>query len=185
MTCSLCEKPVLALGFCSKHYTRAKNHGSPHVVKSPRGKAQAFIRSVPETDECVSWPFRSHYSNGYGAVTFNGSLTGAHRAVCEIYHGPPGEGKEAAHSCGSRSCVNPRHIRWATPSENAADKHEHGTANNGEANPRAKLTWENVRAIRALGGKVTQEKIAALYGVSRRAVGMILQGTTWKEVPDA
>jgi hypothetical protein len=183
MTCSLCEKPVLAKGLCSKHYTRLRNHGSPDVVLSPRGEAQRFISELRPQAECVPWPFKATYGSGYGAVTFGGKLTGAHRAVCEINHGPPPSPKhEAAHSCGNKACVNPAHLRWATPKENAADKAFHGTAPIGEANGCAKLTTQQVAQIRNLKGTATQTAIAQRFGVSRRAIGMIFSNQTWKAV---
>lgn len=181
MTCSVCEKPVLAKGLCSKHYTRLRNHGSHDVVLSPRGEAQRFIADVRPQDECIPWPFKAVYGSGYGAVTFGGKLTGAHRAVCEINNGPPpSRSHEASHACGNKACVNPAHLRWATPKQNAADKIAHGTETVGESNGRAKLTADDVAQIRRIGRAETQETIAHRFGVSRRAVGMILNNQTWK-----
>lgn len=181
MKCSECEKPVLAKGLCSKHYTRLRNHGSTKVVLSPRGQAQEFLAKVKAGPECIIWPFKSRYASGYGVVSLNGKTTGAHRASCKLHNGPaPSERHEAAHSCGNRLCVNPAHLRWATPAENAADKEIHGTSPVGERNGCAKLTSEKAAEIRRLRGTTTQEKIAQQFGVSRRAVGMILNNQTWK-----
>jgi hypothetical protein len=181
MTCSECDKPVLAKGLCKKHYTRLRNHGSVDTVLSPRGQAQAFLASAKPVADCILWPFKSRYASGYGVVSFNGKTTGAHRASCELHNGPPpSEGHEAAHSCGNKLCVNPAHLRWATPSENAADKELHGTSPAGERNGCAKLTAEKAAEIRRLRGSTTQEEIARRFGVSRRAVGMILNNQTWK-----
>lgn len=44
-----------------------------------------------------------------------------------------------------------------------------------------KLNLLKAREIRALAGKYNHSKIAAMYGVSRRNVSMILNGKTWKE----
>jgi hypothetical protein len=181
MTCSICDKPVLARGLCSMHYTRLRNHGSPDVVLSPRNEAQKFLASLVATSECVIWPFKSAYRSGYGAVTFGGKLTGAHRAVCQIHHGPPpSPNSHAAHACGVKLCVNPAHIRWASPQENEADKVKAGTAPIGEANGCAKLTSLQVAQIRKSKGAATQEALASQFGVSRRAIGMILNNETWK-----
>lgn len=183
MICLYCEKPVLAKGMCSKHYTRSKNHGSPFIVKSPRGEAQKFINSIPETDNCIIWPFKSYYKTGYGSIFFNGKLTGAHRAACIIHHGPPPTGQhQAAHLCGYKKCVNPRHIRWATPSENAQDKILHGTNGIGERNPMAKLKASDVVKIKMAKGQVNSETLANIFNCSPRLIRLIWQGGIWRHI---
>jgi hypothetical protein len=182
MTCIYCEKPVLAKQMCSMHYTRQKNHGSPFIVKSPRGQAQTFIYNIEKSDACIFWPF-SHYRNGYGSVFFNGKLTGAHRAICIIYNGnPPSQKHHAAHLCGARNCVNPRHIRWATPAENELDKRLHGTASIGEMNPMAKLNKEEVKAIKKLKGQIGAKAVSNIYNCSRRLISAIWNGDVWAHI---
>jgi hypothetical protein len=51
----------------------------------------------------------------------------------------------------------------------------------GEKNGMSKLTLEEVNAIRQSVG-VSQSVLAQQYGVGRRAIGRILDGTRWKEV---
>jgi hypothetical protein len=53
----------------------------------------------------------------------------------------------------------------------------------GEANPAAKLTWEQVREIRALRGQVPTIELAAAHGVSQMAIQRIMNGKTWIEQP--
>lgn len=48
----------------------------------------------------------------------------------------------------------------------------------GHENPYAKLTFEQVKEIRSSVG--THQKIADRFGVSRRNIGMIKNGVTWK-----
>lgn len=63
-----------------------------------------------------------------------------------------------------RSC----HIRYDTE-----ERSGRGTA--------AKLTWKQVREIRALYGQVTQTKLGEIYGVSRSTIRFIVTGQTWVE----
>lgn len=52
----------------------------------------------------------------------------------------------------------------------------------GARNPQAKLNDDLVREIKRIGaeGNWNQERIAQKFGVSRRAIGMILSGRTWR-----
>lgn len=128
-------------------------------------------------DACIEWPFSKFYY-GYGSVRINGRAYGAHRAVCERAVGPaPSEEHQAAHSCGNRLCCNPKHLRWATRSENMADKLIHDTHTRGERSPQTKLTREDVIAIRA-DARVLRE-IAADFGVSQQHVWLIKAGRKW------
>lgn len=185
MTCVHCDRPVLARQMCSKHYTRWRSHGDPlKVTGTKRGAPLEFLKAAMESDAdgCVLWPF-SQYTSGYGSVWYNKRLTGAHRAMCEIANGSPARDQQVAHYCGVRLCVNPRHLRWACPVENAKDKLRHGTSGRGEQNPQAKLTARDVKKIREMAtlGK-TQTSIASQFNVSRRSVGMILTGDTWRHI---
>lgn len=143
-------------------------------------RLEAFHRlAAMETDECVMWPF-GRTSNGYGAVYINTVPHSVHVLACETRHGPRPERREAAHSCGNRACMNYRHLRWATPKENAADKVRHGTDPRGERAGAAKLTVDQVRAIRALhAAGMRQIDIAPRFGVTNAAVNMIVNRRSW------
>jgi len=49
----------------------------------------------------------------------------------------------------------------------------------GDQNHAAKLTSASVARIRALGGRVTQAKLAARFGVSPSCIGLILRRERW------
>lgn len=98
------------------------------------------------------------------------------RAICYKTYGPPPEPwYEAAHTCGkgTEACVNPRHLRWATPADNRADKRHHGTALIGTRNPLAKLTDAQVAYVKRMRGKVKQTDLARELGVSHVIISRI------------
>lgn len=130
-------------------------------------------------DFCLLWPFGR--TEGYGTFGAGGSgkLKYAHRYMCELVHGPaPTPKHQAAHECGNGGggCVNPKHLKWKTPSENMCDKTAHGTQTPG---PKGKITIEQAREIQALRGKMKQRDIAEMFGISRSNVGYI-QNKTWR-----
>ena len=93
---------------------------------------------------------------------------------------------QAAHSCGhgDEGCVNPSHLRWATPQENSDDMVLHGTQACGEKNGWSKLTASQVREIRGLKGEMPQRAVAERFGTSQSNVSLIHLGRAWSHLPD-
>lgn len=181
-----CTKPILARGFCSAHYNKWRKYGDPlHARMIARGSHAAWLADAAKThsDDCLLWPFKSLQTSGYSLVMRKGRPSSGHRIVCEAVNGPsPSPMHQAAHSCGNKLCCNPRHIRWATQSENEADKIGHGTHVKGERNPMAKLDTGKVAKIReAISLGMSQQSVADQFKVSRRCIGMIANNSTWKE----
>ncbi len=132
--------------------------------------------------DCLIFPYGRN-SAGYGQIKVEGRKGYAHRWMCEAVHGSPdAERVHVAHSCGNGhlGCVNPRHLRWATPAENMADRVGHGTANRGERQGHAKLTESDVREIIALyrQGRPLGE-IAKTFNIAKSNVCLIGKGRTW------
>lgn len=104
-----------------------------------------------------------------------------HRLVLEAFVGPCPTGYEGAHGDGDPTNNALGNLRWATPAENSADRERHGTAPQGERNPRAKLTQAAAAAIRqALANGESQRRLATRYGVSRYVIQLIQQGKLWR-----
>ncbi len=176
-----CESTVHGRGYCTAHYKRYRRHGDPLSGKTPNGAVKRWIEEVAisfNSNECLKWPFGM--SGGYGA--FLGG--GAHRYICEAVHGEPpsdvGYEFHAAHSCGHGWCVNPGHLRWATPAENCKDKLAHGTQPTGERVGGNKLTESQVLEMRRLraAGKSYAE-ISRQFGHDLSATRKAVIGETW------
>lgn len=129
-----CGKPHHGGGYCKPHYKRWRRHGSPVGGRVSYGVPLEFLRASLKSDDavkCIDWPFKRS-TEGYGQVYIAGRLSQANRVICEMVNGPPPTPfHEAAHGCGNAACVSPWHLRWATHSENEADKLLHGTHSRG------------------------------------------------------
>lgn len=176
---------------CQGHFRRLQRDGDvaadvPLGCKPPKAPARAFLVecSLLETEECITWPFKRN-SFGYASISENGSTRVASRVLCEIVHGlAPSPTHQAAHSCGGgrNGCVNPKHIRWATPVENHADRAVHGTKDDGEQSANAKLTDADVFMIRGSEGRVRGSDLARKLGVSQQSIHRVRKGKSWRHL---
>lgn len=181
-----CDKPAKAHGWCGAHYKKWRIYGDPKAGaerSQPYGVRRRWLNSHLGLDspECLLYPF-SQNPNGYSIITLpGGRMMSAHRYMCTATNGaPPSTEHEVAHSCGNRQCVNPRHLRWATKSENAADRLTHGTDPRGSKNGNAKLSEADVREIVSLRGIETGRSLAKRFGVTAAQISNIQLRRQWR-----
>lgn len=178
-----CGRAVSAKGLCANHYARLRKHGSHEddALSSRYRRREKWLKanSDHDGDECLIWPFGVS-DHGRGQATLDGRHMSAPRAMCTLAHGePPTEDHHAAHSCGNGhiGCVSPKHLRWATPAENEADKLAHGTLRRGVKINTNKLTEAEVLAIRESDELGTA--LARQYGVTPAAISSIRTRKSW------
>ena len=102
----------------------------PNLDRASRGMLWLILhRQHAGRADCLLWPYGKN-SSGYGqtSIESGGKLVTASRIMCMLAHGEPEHHMlDAAHSCGNRPCVNPNHLRWATPEQNMQDTRLHKT----------------------------------------------------------
>ena len=135
-----------------------------------------FMSFVDITDTCWIWTgVRNKYR--YGVFHLNSKQRLAHRVILAEKLGRPViPGLCAAHTpliCHNRSCVNPEHLRECTLSNNQLDRHIDGTMTTS-------LTEEDIHKIRA--DPRSQRDIAAEYGISQKAVSLIINRKIWSHL---
>jgi hypothetical protein len=142
-----------------------------------------FLANVaPQENGCWTWKGYKRpggYGEAYFGVRPNRERILAHRLAYEVTKGDPGA-LLVCHTCDEPSCVNPEHLFLGTIQDNMDDRNRKGRQARGERNGPAKLTEDQVRAIRADPRMNTE--IAKDYGVFETTVSTIKHRRTWKHV---
>ena len=100
-----------------------------------------------------------------------------HRLAYTHFYGPINPGYFILHSCDNPPCINPLHLRQGSHRENMKDMTTRNRQNAGEDRYNAKITEDDVRAIRA--DTRIQRVIGADYGITQRQVSHIKNRKKW------
>ena len=138
--------------------------------KMQPSKQIAFLKSLlgTKTTDCINWPFAKD-RDGYGRV----GKEPAHRVMLVLKSKIRDNPRDAAHSCGNTSCVNPNHLSWKSRANNNKDKKRHGTWGR-------KLTEQLVREIRASAD--TDTELSRRLEIPRSTISEARKGVTWSWV---
>ena len=152
------------------------------------------FRSKYDRPDDGCWIWRGSIgSYGYAVFWLDGRQERASRVALFIDGRQPTDDRPfACHHCDNPRCVRPDHLYWGSHEENMRDRMVRGRTARGDrmphqrihgsAHPRAKLTEDDVRAIRAryrhgLGGELMRE-----YGISQASLWSIVNGRSWRSV---
>ena len=147
----------------------------------------AKVDRTTTPDGCWLWT-ASKTKGGYGQFNMprNGgvhAIATAHRYSYTLAKGPIPPGMDVCHACDVRHCVNPAHLWVGTRGDNMRDCSSKGrvVVKRGETNKSAKLTAEQVIALRATyaAGGVSHKDLAIVYGVNKATICRILSGKKW------
>lgn len=181
-----CGEKHRAHGFCTLHYKRWAAKGDPLAEVQFRGPdAERFWRKVEKAgpDDCWHWKIKKGL-NQYGQFRSSELKRpiGAHAFSFYLanHYVPP----EVMHKCDVRSCVNPRHLAAGTRSLNMRDmvakQRQRKDYYQGSAHHMAKLTEDDVRAIRASPEKGSE--LAQRYGMTEGNISAIRHRKIWKHI---
>lgn len=119
--CSIegCAKDVKQQGWCTTHLSRWRKKGDPlaAVKKYYHNPADAIHEKAKRAGGCLIWT-GTLTAQGYSYVRHENKRVLGHRWVYENEHGAIPDGMHVDHICGNRACVEPVHLRLATPKQN-------------------------------------------------------------------
>lgn len=167
----------------------------------------AKVQRCEHGEACATccWPWHAGLTRGGYGYFFvkkrqqRQQFSRSNRMCWRLTYGDIPQGLHVLHRCDRPGCCNPRHLFLGTHDDNQKDSmakgrrptgEAHGTrlhpesVRRGENNHYAKLTTEQVYAIRALRGHATQGEIARQFGISGPLVGLIHQRRVWKHLPE-
>jgi len=149
---------------------------------------RTFLKRVDKkTNGCWEWTgFK--WGGGYGGLKIMYKNVYAHRYSWELHNNEKiPEGMCVMHICDNPPCVNPEHLKLGTQKDNVYDCIAKGRFSEppygrGEKSGLSKLKEAQVKAIRALGGTMSQAEIADLFDTTQSNVSRILSKDTWNHV---
>ena len=155
------------------------------IISDLRNRLLASIDIDKETN-CWNW-IAATSAKGYGQIRLLSRAYYTHRISYELEHGDIPEGMCVCHRCDNPACVNPEHLFLGTNADNMADKIAKGRESpvpgiRGIDHYRAKLSEDDVIAIRSAPKSVSHRELASKYGNSIANISWIRNGKGWKHV---
>ena len=161
---------------------------------------ERFWEKCDKTETC--WIWRSAQDcDGYGIFQLSNprKTVKAHRFAYVIFFKKPVGNLFVCHTCDNPSCVNPAHLFLGTAKDNRSDcmnkqRHAHGETHASKTNPQmmargeristAKLKESDVIIIREnVANGLPRAWAAEMFGVSNSCIDAIMQGKSWKHLP--
>ena len=183
-----CLAPVLVSAY-QQNKDAFPKRPRPPLVFTAKHAARLASRLAIQGD-CLVWT-GPRDPKGYGMMGACGrSQVRVHRIAWQLANGPIPEGLCVCHRCDNPPCCKVEHLFLGTVADNNWDRvhkgRHHRTAPRGEDQWLARLTEEQVRAIRRSHAEgVQQKELAARYGVCPANIRLIVRRLSWRHVTDA
>ena len=166
-----------------------------HNTKSMAWRKLPFWERVERQIQYLPWSGCHLYTGsligkGYGYAHDTKKFRLIHRASWERAFGEIPKNMMVCHTCDVPACCNPQHLFLGTALDNNRDREKKGRGNQNRGikhvRPMAKLTWDDVRSIRAEFAAKGDERglgssLAKKYGIDHATLCSVRYFKTWKE----
>lgn len=139
-------------------------------------------------DGCWEWQATKN-EHGYGFIGVGSRRSNAakhclaHRMAYELVYGKPPDSLGVLHKCDNPACIRPDHLFLGDQLANMQDAVAKNRVKCGEQKRQAILKASQIPEIRRLKKEgLSQEKIAAMFGVKRTCIARVVTGVSWKHV---
>lgn len=166
---------------------------------SAKNTPESFWARVDVRTPSECWEWRGARTGaGYGNLVYRGVPAQAHRVAyfltfggISLVTGFKEEGKAkryrrfVLHRCDNKPCCNPAHLFLGSMRTNLLDAYAKGRKTQPRSqHANAKLSSDQVREIRDRydRGEALQIPLASEFGVSQRAISLIVRRETYKDV---
>ena len=152
------------------------------MTEQTLSKLKRVWERVDTREWWACWPWiGAKTTAGYGHMMVDAKRRYSHRIVFFLTNGYWPE--VVCHRCDVPSCCNPSHLFGGTQRDNMADMIRKRRNSCGERH-NAKLTADQVMDIRRryVAGSIPQHALGREFGVTRRAIGNITEGRTWRHL---
>jgi hypothetical protein len=153
------------------------------VLSVASGLVPRFMEHVERTEDC--WLYTPFNRLGYGSFYYRaGHKMHSHRVALLIFTGVyPERGiYYACHKCTNKNCVNPKHLYWGTPQDNAIDAWADPSHRTEEfriaCQYREKISDEQLKLIwrKFWFDGVTLDDLASEHQLSSRYLAAVMRG---------
>lgn len=137
------------------------------------------------TGDCIISPHPKD-KDGYPRLKWQGKIWPVSRMLWTLMYGKIPDGKLICHHCDNPSCVNPDHLYLGSFEQNMRDKVNRGRVA-GDNHPGVKIPDLEIQNILRMykDEGYTQQKIAAIYGVSQSIISGICLGKRRKAIVES
>lgn len=200
-----CSENFYCLGYCRNHHANLKRNGHPTLASLKScGHCGVEFRSSTNTifcsdrcrfinkvdmshghgpdEDCWEWKGTKH-GKGYGHFSIQEGerkiVEKAHRYAFKLFCNHDPGNLHVCHTCDNPSCVNPDHLFLATNTVNMLDRQRKQRQARGERAGNAKLTDDDVRALRNGADHVS---MSVKTGASLSTIRHAALGLNWKHI---